>query len=284
MILSREIRDSMLRREWDVSRAEIAAAIRDTIKVKNQRRQTVQNLNKDKVEEMFEGASKKIFRSLMFKSSSTQELDMLNQQYNAVQELRQQEMKLASEQYQQYGNETTGNSIGDIGVVDSFVVVGLNIEDDDDEIVEDLDNDDDHDDAEHKEDLPAAVATNKANKKPILIEEDDSDAALLMNVGSVKSHTYTTTGIVNTEITTPMSDRTEPEQHHQYKGENSSEDGSTNNNNNLNHSSHHKQVVLVVPETNHSPSPSKQHYHTTTVNTTTTSTTVRMNTSTTTDI
>jgi hypothetical protein len=267
MVLSREIRDSMLRTEWDVSRAEIAAAIRETIKVKNQRRQTVQNLNKDKVEEIFEGASKKIFRSLLFKSSTTQELDLLNQQYNAVQELRQQEMKLAKEQQQHYGNETNGASIGGKEVVDSLIVVGLNI--DEDETVEDLDDGDD--DAEHKEDLPGTVVANKANKKPIEIEEDDSDNALLMIVRSVKTHAYTTTGMVNTEIV-PLSDRTEPEQQHQCKGENSSEDGSLN----MNHS-HHKVVVgVVATTTNHSP----PNHHTTTTannNNNNTRTTVTMN-------
>lgn len=226
MILSRELRDNMLRNEWDVSRAEIASAIRDTIKIKNQRRQTVQNLNKDKVEELLEGASKKIFRSLMFKSSTTQELDLLNQQYMAVQELRQQEMKMVQQEQQQtFANDANKGSGNDIA--DSVVVVGLSI--DDDEKIEGLDDDDDDDDdAEHKEDLPSAAATNNPSKKPIMIVETDDDAAILMNVESMKQqHT-------KNSAAPPILGRTESEQH-QYKGENSSEDGSTNLNN-----SHHK--------------------------------------------
>ena len=248
MILSREIRDSMLRKEWDISRADIAAAIRDTIKIKNQRRQTVQNLNKDKVEELFEGASKKIFRSLMFKSSTTSELDMLNQQYMAVQELRQQEMKLAQQnQRQPLGNDTRSSDSGK-DIADGLMIVGLNI--DDDEIIEDLEDNED-DNAEHKEDLPSAATANKMMKKPIMIVENDDDAAIFMNVETRKDHTTTSTG-------TPSLDHTEPE-HRQYKGENSSEDGSTNLN-----SSHHK----VASDNNKMPS-----NHSTTSSATTTSTT-----------
>ena len=248
MILSREIRDSMLRKEWDISRADIAAAIRDTIKIKNQRRQTVQNLNKDKVEELFEGASKKIFRSLMFKSSTTSELDMLNQQYMAVQELRQQEMKLAQQnQRQPLGNDTRSSDSGK-DIADGLMIVGLNI--DDDEIIEDLEDNED-DNAEHKEDLPSAATANKMMKKPIMIVENDDDAAIFMNVETRKDHTTTSTG-------TPSLDHTEPE-HRQYKGENSSEDGSTNLN-----SSHHK----VASDNNKMPS-----NYSTTSSATTTSTT-----------
>jgi hypothetical protein len=234
MILSRELRDSMLRKEWDVSRAEIAAAIRDTIKIKNQRRQTVQNLNKDKVEELFEGASKKIFRSLMFKSSTTQELDMLNQQYMAVQEYRQQEKKLAQQEHQQsFGNGTNSSSSNGKEVVDNLVIVGLNI--DDDEITEDFDVDD-H--TEHKDDLPSTAATNRTTKNPIMIVEDDDDADILMKVESMKQYANTVNSM--TAPATQSSDRSECEQQ-QCKGENSSEDGSTNLN-----GSHHK----VVSENN----------------------------------
>jgi hypothetical protein len=209
----------MLRTEWDVSRAEIAAAIRETIKIKNQRRQTVQNLSKDKVEEMFENASKKIFRSLMFKSSTTQELDMLNRQYMAVQELRKQELQLVQEGEAQppFGNGTSRGSSSDTDqcAANGVGIVGLTI-DDDDEIVEDINDNDD----EHKEDLPSAATVGTTNKKPIMIVERDDDTAMLMNVESF-----------STRI------ESEQQQQRQYKGENSSEDGSTNLN-----SSHHKVV------------------------------------------
>lgn len=236
MILSRELRDAMLRRDWDVSRAEIAAAIRDTIKIKNQRRQTVQNLNKDKVEELFEGASKKIFRSLMFKSSTTQELDLLNQKYNAVQELRQQELKLSrQEQQQPFGNDGNNSTIG---IKDSFVVVGLNIEDT--EMNEDLDDNDDDELKEvfvvqgTPETQPASV--DQPMKKPILIVEDDDDAAMLMNVESMKNNGGT--GGSRNTIVALTPDR------EQYKGETSSQDGSIHNNLNR---SRHRVTNDIVP-------------------------------------
>ena len=252
MILSRELRDIMLRRDWDVSRAEIAAAIRDTIKIKNQRRQTVQNLNKDKVEELFEGASKKIFRSLMFKSSTTQELDLLNQQYNAVQELRQQEMKLSrQEQQQPFGNDGNNNtsSSSSIGMKDSFVVVGLNIEET--EMNEDLDDIDDDDELNEvfvvpstPETQPASVDQQPILKKPILIVEDDDDAAMLMNVESMKSNGgTTTTGTRSRNTIVALTPDRE-----QYKGETSSQDGSITTTGNLNHS-RHRVIYDIVPST-----------------------------------
>jgi hypothetical protein len=253
MILSRELRDIMLRRDWDVSRAEIAAAIRDTVKIKNQRRQTVQNLNKDKVEELFEGASKKIFRSLMFKSSTTQELDLLNQQYNAVQELRQQEMKLSrQEQQQPFGNDgnNTTSSSSSIGIKDSFVVVGLNIEETGmNEDMDDIDDDDELNEVfvvpSTPETQPASVDQQPILKKPILIVEDDDDAAMLMNVESMKINggTTTTTGTRSRNTIVALTPDRE-----QYKGETSSQDGSINTTGNLNHS-RHRVMYDIVPST-----------------------------------
>jgi hypothetical protein len=43
MVMSAEDRQWLLRKEWDVSQKEIASAVRQAIKVKNQRRQTIMN-------------------------------------------------------------------------------------------------------------------------------------------------------------------------------------------------------------------------------------------------
>ena len=45
MVMSAEDRQWLLRKEWEVSQKDIASAVRQVIKVKNQRRQTVMNDN-----------------------------------------------------------------------------------------------------------------------------------------------------------------------------------------------------------------------------------------------
>jgi hypothetical protein len=203
MVLSREARDEMLRKEWDISRAEIAAAIRDTIRIKNQRRQTVQNLNKDKVEEMMENASKKIFRSLLFKSSTSQELQLLQKQYMAVEEeqrlLRQQELQeMQSAELEASNNNSVhpdDNFDNDISY--DMNVVGLDI---------------DETESEHKEDNVSTKynLNMKKEKVPIVIDEDD-------NYDDSTNHAIGATSSL--------------EHQQQYKGETSSEDGSYKNSN-----------------------------------------------------
>jgi hypothetical protein len=223
MVLSREARDEMLRKEWDISRAEIAAAIRDTIKIKNQRRQTVQNLNKDKVEEMMENASKKIFRSLLFKSSTSQELQLLQQQYMAVEEeqklLRQQELQdMQMAELQANGNNCNHNLNFDNDVSDDMVIVGLDIDDTNDE---------------HKEDIVSTKYNVGVKKEqiPIVIDEDDGEddnhhgtSVLMMNIA--------TRHIPSSNISSTVSSDILSEQQQQYKGETSSEDGSYKNSTN----------------------------------------------------
>jgi hypothetical protein len=85
MVLTREEREVLLRKEWEVSRSEIAAAIRETLRIKHQRRHTVQNLSKESVEVLMERATQGIRRSLLFQSSTSHELQRLEQQYLAAQ-------------------------------------------------------------------------------------------------------------------------------------------------------------------------------------------------------
>lgn len=80
MVLPRDIRQSMLRKEWGVTQSQIAAAVRTNIKVKNQRRTTVNNLSKgSKVEEALEKASRKVMKGFLMRNS-TREFEKLEKQ------------------------------------------------------------------------------------------------------------------------------------------------------------------------------------------------------------
>jgi hypothetical protein len=80
MVLPRDIRQSMLRKEWGVTQSQIAAAVRANIKVKNQRRTTVNNLSKgSKVEEALEKASRKVMKGFLMRNS-TREFEKLEKQ------------------------------------------------------------------------------------------------------------------------------------------------------------------------------------------------------------
>lgn len=78
MILPRDVRQGMLRKEWGVKQSEIASAVRNNIKVKNQRRTTVNNLSKSsKVEEAMENATRKVMKGLFLKKSTDKEVEKL---------------------------------------------------------------------------------------------------------------------------------------------------------------------------------------------------------------
>lgn len=65
MVLPRKVRQDILRRDWEVSQSAIAESVRRNVKVKNQRKATVNNLNKaSKIEEAMESASRKFKRLL----------------------------------------------------------------------------------------------------------------------------------------------------------------------------------------------------------------------------
>jgi hypothetical protein len=90
MILPRDVRQQMLRSEWNVSQAQIASAVRNNIRIKNQRRATVNNLGKaEKMEEFFESAGSKLKQGIMLKKSTTKqarELDVMFQNANRARE------------------------------------------------------------------------------------------------------------------------------------------------------------------------------------------------------
>ena len=88
MILPRDVRQSMLRKEWGVTQSQIASAVRTNIKIKNQRRTTVNNLSKSsRVEEAFENATRKVMKGLLLKNTN-KELDKLEKQAKEAEEQR----------------------------------------------------------------------------------------------------------------------------------------------------------------------------------------------------
>ncbi|CAB9504362.1 expressed unknown protein [Seminavis robusta] len=91
MILPRSIRMEMLRKEWDVSRGQIAGAVRRGIRAKNQRRTTLGNLGKtEKVEEMIEGATKTLLKTLFLRKSTSKRAKELGEQIQKVNNQRAQ--------------------------------------------------------------------------------------------------------------------------------------------------------------------------------------------------
>jgi hypothetical protein len=92
MVLPRDLRDEMLRKEWDVTQREIVEAIRENVKVKSQRRTTVNNLGKAaKVEEIMESLGRKVKRTLKFERTIGSQARRLEAQHNEALRLRQQQ-------------------------------------------------------------------------------------------------------------------------------------------------------------------------------------------------
>jgi len=79
MVLPREVRFKMLTQEWGVPRKDCANATRESLKVKNHRRQTVRNMGKvnPKMEEAMENAGKKFKRVLSFKKKTSTEVEQM---------------------------------------------------------------------------------------------------------------------------------------------------------------------------------------------------------------
>ena len=91
MVVPRTVRERMLRKEWDIPQRMIADAVRHNIKIKNQRRATVNNLDKaDKVEEIMEAAGKKLMRGLLLKKSTAQQVAELERQCEQAKHVKKQ--------------------------------------------------------------------------------------------------------------------------------------------------------------------------------------------------
>lgn len=84
MVLPRNMREDLLRYEWNASRQEITESIRQNVKIKNQRRTTVNNLGKaSKFEEAMESASRKLKRFVKGQKSVHKQVQALQEQVEA---------------------------------------------------------------------------------------------------------------------------------------------------------------------------------------------------------
>lgn len=93
MVLPRKVRQDMLKREWDISQKEIAEAVRRNVKVKNQRKATVNNLDKaTKMEEIMESAGRKFGRILTFKKSVSKQVLDMEKKIDETNQARQQQV------------------------------------------------------------------------------------------------------------------------------------------------------------------------------------------------
>ena len=117
MVLPRSVRTSMLRKEWDCTQRQIAEAVRNNIRIKNQRRATVNNLDKaDKMEEMMENAGKKLMRGLLMKKSTSQKVAELERQWQEAEKQRKQAelmLQMAGEYDPQQSSDDGGDEEND---------------------------------------------------------------------------------------------------------------------------------------------------------------------------
>jgi hypothetical protein len=105
MVLPRFERERMLKKEWEITQPQIAAAVRNNIRIKSQRRSTVSNIGKaTKMEEMMESAGKNVLRGMMFRKSTSKQLEDLEKQHEKAEKSRSQsrlELQMADE----YGDD-----------------------------------------------------------------------------------------------------------------------------------------------------------------------------------
>ena len=98
MVLTREEREVLLK-EWGVSEQEIVSSTRALNKAKNQRRQTVRNLNKvERVEAGIENAARKLMRVFTLKRSTKSEVEELQRQADVAVSMIQKEMNDSASQ------------------------------------------------------------------------------------------------------------------------------------------------------------------------------------------
>jgi hypothetical protein len=90
MVLPRKVRQDMLRREWDVQQRDIAESVRRNVKIKNQRKATVNNLNKaTKMEEAMESASRKLKRLVLLQKPCSAQVRDLEAKFEQAERERQ---------------------------------------------------------------------------------------------------------------------------------------------------------------------------------------------------
>lgn len=93
LILTRQDREELLL-EWGSTFQQIIDAIRSNIRVKNQRRRTVNNIGTyDRWEEAMENAGRKIKRTLLLKKSTKQRVEEMTAQSNTIRVVSQHEVQ-----------------------------------------------------------------------------------------------------------------------------------------------------------------------------------------------
>ncbi|KAL3933965.1 MAG: hypothetical protein SGBAC_010176 [Bacillariaceae sp.] len=103
MVLPRKLRSEMLKKEWAVTQRQIAEAVRRNVKIKNQRRTTVNNLGKaSTIEVKLESLSRKVKRTLLFQKSVSKQCKELEAKHNEAQRMRKQRM-LEAQMADEYG-------------------------------------------------------------------------------------------------------------------------------------------------------------------------------------
>ena len=106
MILSRTAREEALRFEWNASRKEIIESVRRNVRVKNQRRTTVNNLGKaTKFEEAMESASRKFKRLVKGQKSVRRQVRDLEEEFDLTNRRRSKLLYL--EQSMSHAGEET---------------------------------------------------------------------------------------------------------------------------------------------------------------------------------
>ena len=106
MVLPRKLRSEMLKKDWAITQRQIAEAVRRNVKIKNQRRTTVNNLGKaSKMEQMFESFARKVKRTLLFQKSVSKQVKELEAKHNEAQRIRKQRM-LNLQMADEYDTET----------------------------------------------------------------------------------------------------------------------------------------------------------------------------------
>lgn len=95
----------MLRKEWDVRQRDIAEAVRRNVKIKNQRKSTVNNLNKaTKMEEAMESLSRKLKRVATFQKSVSAQVKQLDEQMDKAMRQRNK-LRLDIQMAQEYDED-----------------------------------------------------------------------------------------------------------------------------------------------------------------------------------
>ena len=93
MIIPRSVRHYMLKEEWQVSRTEITESVREMMRVKYQRRSTINNLKVTRFEEIMENVMGVIKRAIGCKKPVDTQVEILEQQAEEAQRVvREQRM------------------------------------------------------------------------------------------------------------------------------------------------------------------------------------------------